>query len=279
MHRKSNLSLKAEVIGFEELARDVWPGDDQSSLNDIRHLLSRWSTERGFSKFMFRLVLTSDGERRSIALIHNYPSSWKSYYRDNLLYRIDPVVRHCQENSDVIFWTDIERPPDVDKAEYTKFLRQARFAGIQHGISFPMHGPFGEWGMLNLNCSTPLAPNTEGANDIVIEGKSFCAQVQATVRRLFKRHSQPPKYGKLTTRQKECLLWSIEGKTAWETSQILGISERTVVYHIQNSFDTLNVLNRAQATARAYAYLFADLGFMHENADSGWSMFESCGAS
>ena len=50
---------------------------------------------------------------------------------------------------------------------------------------------------------------------------------------------------------KECLLWATEGKTTWETSQILSISERTVTFHLQNVQGKLGVNNRQQAVGRA----------------------------
>jgi LuxR family transcriptional activator of bioluminescence operon len=62
-----------------------------------------------------------------------------------------------------------------------------------------------------------------------------------------------PAHIHLTDREKECLLWAAEGKTSWEASQILGISERTVIFHLQNASDKLGVNNRQQAVARAIA--------------------------
>jgi DNA-binding CsgD family transcriptional regulator len=55
----------------------------------------------------------------------------------------------------------------------------------------------------------------------------------------------------LTDREKECLLWAAEGKTSWETAQILHISERTVIFHLQNATRKLNAANRQNAIARA----------------------------
>ena len=55
----------------------------------------------------------------------------------------------------------------------------------------------------------------------------------------------------LTEREKECLLWAAEGKTSWETAQILQISERTVIFHLQNAARKLKVVNRQHAIARA----------------------------
>jgi LuxR family transcriptional activator of bioluminescence operon len=61
----------------------------------------------------------------------------------------------------------------------------------------------------------------------------------------------PFKPTELTPRERECLLWAAEGKTSWETAQILGISERTVIFHLRNVTEKLNVSSRQQAIARA----------------------------
>jgi len=55
----------------------------------------------------------------------------------------------------------------------------------------------------------------------------------------------------LTTREKEVLHWTAQGKGCWETGEIVGCSERTVKFHLQNIYRKLNVVNRAQAVAKA----------------------------
>jgi LuxR family quorum sensing-dependent transcriptional regulator len=56
---------------------------------------------------------------------------------------------------------------------------------------------------------------------------------------------------KLTKREAEILKWAKEGKTSFETSVILNISERTVNFHVGNILKKLNVINRVQAVATA----------------------------
>lgn len=58
----------------------------------------------------------------------------------------------------------------------------------------------------------------------------------------------------LTTREHQILKWVSEGKGCWETGAILGISERTVKFHLQNIYRKLNVVNRAQAITKAMRY-------------------------
>jgi LuxR family transcriptional regulator len=55
----------------------------------------------------------------------------------------------------------------------------------------------------------------------------------------------------LTNREKEVLRWTAEGKTSAEIAQILGVTERTVNFHLCNSMQKLNVNNKISAAIRA----------------------------
>ncbi len=55
----------------------------------------------------------------------------------------------------------------------------------------------------------------------------------------------------LSTRDKEILLWLAEGKSNWDVSVILKISERTVRFHVNNAMRKLDAVNRTQAVAIA----------------------------
>ncbi|WP_163833152.1 helix-turn-helix transcriptional regulator [Spartinivicinus ruber] len=55
----------------------------------------------------------------------------------------------------------------------------------------------------------------------------------------------------LTKREQEILFWIIQGKSTWDISKILAISERTVKFHISNIFKKLDVVNRVQAISKA----------------------------
>jgi LuxR family quorum sensing-dependent transcriptional regulator len=55
----------------------------------------------------------------------------------------------------------------------------------------------------------------------------------------------------LTPRERECLQWAATGKSEWEISQILGISEHTSEKHLLNAKTKLGAVNRVQAVAEA----------------------------
>lgn len=57
----------------------------------------------------------------------------------------------------------------------------------------------------------------------------------------------------MSARELDCLKWTAAGKTAWEASRILGISERTVIFHLNAARKKLNCATTTQAVAKAVA--------------------------
>lgn len=55
----------------------------------------------------------------------------------------------------------------------------------------------------------------------------------------------------ISSRELEVLRWMKEGKTNWEVSEILGITERTVHFHMANIKDKLQASSKHHAVAIA----------------------------
>lgn len=60
----------------------------------------------------------------------------------------------------------------------------------------------------------------------------------------------PPDPVRLTRRERDCMAFVAEGKSDWEISVILRISEATARFHVDNARAKLGAVNRAQAVAR-----------------------------
>lgn len=56
----------------------------------------------------------------------------------------------------------------------------------------------------------------------------------------------------LTDRELTCLHWAAVGKTSWEMGVILGLTERTINFHIHNACRKLNVHSRQAAITSAF---------------------------
>jgi LuxR family transcriptional regulator of spore coat protein len=55
----------------------------------------------------------------------------------------------------------------------------------------------------------------------------------------------------LTQREVSCLQWAALGKTSWEMGVILGLTERTINFHIHNACRKLGVHGRQAAITAA----------------------------
>ena len=93
------------------------------------------------------------------------------------------------------------------------------------------------------------------ANKVLDNAQMFC---HTFATHLFERYvlleisaSDETDRRELTKRELECLFWACEGKTAWEISQIINVSERTVLFHLGNSNTKLGAINRQHAVALA----------------------------
>jgi DNA-binding CsgD family transcriptional regulator len=62
----------------------------------------------------------------------------------------------------------------------------------------------------------------------------------------------------ISARELDCLKWTAAGKTAWEASVILGISERTVRFHLNGAREKLECATTTQAVAKAVANQLID---------------------
>jgi DNA-binding CsgD family transcriptional regulator len=63
----------------------------------------------------------------------------------------------------------------------------------------------------------------------------------------------------VSARELDCLKWTAAGKTALEASIILGISERTVRFHLNAAREKLGCVTTTQAVAKAIAHQLIDV--------------------
>lgn len=94
-----------------------------------------------------------------------------------------------------------------------------------------------------------------GADDYVTKPVDFDILETIIETRLARtRHVRPPALAvALSEREIETLVWSARGKTSGEIASILGLSKRTVDFHIDNARQKLGVATRIEAVIKAAA--------------------------
>ncbi|WP_395826215.1 response regulator transcription factor [Elstera sp.] len=92
-----------------------------------------------------------------------------------------------------------------------------------------------------------------GADDYVTKPIDFDILIEIVKRRLSRAAPAPVAAGshELTDREIETLTWVARGKSSSEIAEMLGISERTVNFHVENVMRKLDVVSRVQAAVVA----------------------------
>jgi DNA-binding NarL/FixJ family response regulator len=92
-----------------------------------------------------------------------------------------------------------------------------------------------------------------GADDFVTKPVDFEILAAIIDARLGKgaRNEMWSRQVALSERELQCLTWSARGKTSPEIATILGLSKRTVNFHVENACRKLNVSTRTEAVVKA----------------------------
>lgn len=214
-------------------------------MEDIHEVLSDLCLSFGFDHFLYCARIPTSLTQPSIVIVSGYPVEWREHYVRQDYRRTDPTVIHCATSTIPLVWDDL-LPVEKRDPIARRIMEEARDFGLRQGVSLPVHTARGETGMLNL-AATSFHSEIRHFLPIL---HLLTAHIHEAMRQLVEVReitSRPT----LSPRERECLLWAAEGKTSWEISQILRISERTVIFHLQNASAKLQVSTRQQAVARA----------------------------
>ncbi len=172
----------------------------------------------------------------------SYPKEWLDCYFENKFEQIDPVVIHFFSTFSFSYWNKI--PGYMDKNSF--FWKMATTFGIKNGCVY---------GQKNSN--------SKGGTLFSFSGSEIQHKRHETIIKLIVPHldiklrhlTTPPQnmQSTLTKRELDVLNWIKAGKSNWDISVILGISERTVKFHVSSIIRKLNTVNRSQAVAAGIA--------------------------
>lgn len=186
--------------------------------------------------------------------IDNTPQAFAATYDDPVMRRRDPVMQHLKRQSVPIIW---DQSTYITTDSIDLWEHQSQY-GYATGIAMALHLPDGKHFILGVDRDQPLTSNVSELQRIVADLQLFAVHAQDAAMRLLLPEASRPERPSLTPREIEALSWTMEGKTAWEVGQILGISERTAVLHVNNAMHKLGCVNKHQAVLKALR-----LGLIH----------------
>ena len=182
----------------------------------------------------------------------NIPSDWEAEYFSKKYCDHDPIWLFALGNLLPERWSNITSRFDLT-AKQDKIMNIGKDAGLSDGVIIPVHGPGGEFAVLSLSHSET---EIQGRQNVELDETilhMFALRFHSQIRALQGPGvAEPP--ADLTSREIDVLFWTAEGKSTWDISQILAISESTVNFHISSAKRKLGVYSKPHAVAKMFSF-------------------------
>jgi LuxR family quorum sensing-dependent transcriptional regulator len=172
-----------------------------------------------------------------------WPEEWLLRFTAQKYQMVDPLIRQMNSGPTHFRWRDVRASADRAAA---RVLDEASEFHMRDGFALPIYGA--EGAMVGITIGTEhyeLDKRDEATLHLA------AIYFHAKLARMRTQDARPARNSRLTPRERECLSWVASGKTDWEISQILNISEQTTHEYVQNAISKLNATTRAQAVAVA----------------------------
>ncbi len=174
-------------------------------------------------------------------------AEWQKLYLQAVYVNLDPIVRAGMGGILPVDWETIDRSDPL----IVRFFGEAQeFKISQKGLSFPVRGRHGEFALFSVTSAHSDADwrklKTNYMRDFMMLAYYFHSWAMKA-----EGLDDNEAGARLSMREKDCLRWRAMGKSDWEISQILAISERTVKFHLECARAKLGATNTLHAVARA----------------------------
>ncbi|WP_372422081.1 autoinducer binding domain-containing protein [Salinarimonas chemoclinalis] len=180
-------------------------------------------------------------------IVTTYGEKWTAHYFASRYESVDPVLRAAHDATLPIDWDHL--PAAAEGGE--DFLEDARAHGIEmRGVTFPLRDGRHRLAFVSLQSNCDPATWRARLPGIVPDFIHFALAFHtAMTSGDADEVAQAPM--KLSRREREVLDWASRGKTSWETSVLLGLSEKTVNFYLRNACQKMNAATKVQAAAQA----------------------------
>jgi LuxR family quorum sensing-dependent transcriptional regulator len=215
----------------------------QTTIEGVIAVTQRALARFGFDYFCFNTFPSERQRFEDVTIAIHVPPEWLRLYHERDYVRIDPSIRYCKQMVRPFRTTDA--PYDAEREPHViPFLKRAADFAVTNGFWFPI--PSNRGTTAGVWMSGPRA-------EVVERDLPLLHLIALSAFELLRRLRRPPAnvHIALTPREREVLSWAAQGKSAWETGEILGIAKRTVDEHVQTASRKLNAVNRTQAVVAA----------------------------
>lgn len=188
-------------------------------------------------------------EKRSTPLVAmTYSADWQKHYSQNDYVDIDPVVKAGVGGILPVDWASLDRKHPTVK----KFFGEAQeFKIAGQGLSIPVRGRHGEFALFSVTSQMKAEEWNRLKDRYMRDFMLFAYNFHTFALNAEHIEAGEAYRDKLSFREIECLRWTAMGKSAWDAGQIMGVSERTVKFHLENARAKLGAMNTTHAVSKA----------------------------
>ena len=230
------------MTGVSQIAFDFVDRVSDLSLESVSKELLKSLSNIGFDYAILVGIPTDPRDFSNFIITENWPDGWFETYSSGQFAKFDPVLRHCLRTVMPFAWHEAPFDLLLDHSAAI-VMREACHFGLHSGLALPIHGAGGYEACFSISGASPrIDRHTRPAIHLMLM-YAYDRLVQLT-------QSKPIK-AILTPREVEVLRWAALGKSSADISDILSISERTVVAHTTNAMGKLGVGTRTAAVASA----------------------------
>jgi len=231
---------------FQDLIEDM---EGLTRVEDGSTVLQAAGEQYGLKHIVYLGLNIVRSNKRTALYSGTYSQAWCRHYEHSNYLDVDPVVKIGLTGLLPVDWSTF----DLSDPKRKKFFGEAREFGIgKQGMTFPVRGHGRETAVFSINSDLNAKEWAAYKKVCMRDFQLLAHYFHATVMRIEGGHS--PNYEqRLSRRELECLQWAANGKTAWETSSILSISEATVRIYLDSARHKLDSATKVQAVAKAIA--------------------------
>jgi DNA-binding CsgD family transcriptional regulator len=214
---------------------------------EFRGVVVRFAQNLGFETVSAVTVVDNLGGKPEFVAIDNSPAGFQEVFADPVAWRRDPVMQHCKRQTMPIIWG---QSTYLGSDAIDVWETQAQF-GYRNGIAMALHMPEGRHFVLGVDRNQALPTLGSELTRMVADLQLFAVHAQDTAMRVLVSEPLRPECPALRPRELEVLRWTMDGKIAREIGELLGITERTAVVHLQGAMQKLGCNSKHQAVLKA----------------------------
>ncbi|HEU4404371.1 MAG TPA: LuxR C-terminal-related transcriptional regulator [Polyangiaceae bacterium] len=223
-----------------------------SDVGGVRDIMSQAATSLGLGGFLYlsrreRGLPTQLSEQ---TVITSFPAEWTARHLARDSRWSGRILARAGADELPFFWGEPEgadpNPPDRPSQE----LRLAAGPGADHGWTVPIHDPLCGVAALSFTGAQGFGALWRAVETHRATLHVMAIYFHARARKALAARGCAPAVG-LTPRELQCLGWAALGKSRTDIGQIIGVSPRTIKFHLENAQRKLNVAHTTQAVLRA----------------------------